>query len=149
MLRWLGRSGLGILMLCVAVPTVVAAVLILLPPLYGGSGWQVRLVLNEWSLLLVLPAVLSLLLAAAARWSGSRLLSGLIGALAVIALGLALLPPIRGVAAANHAGVRLDPFEYFAGTVRDSVRRPDDTATYDRVTGLKLDIWRPAGQPDQ
>ncbi|GAB3400135.1 alpha/beta hydrolase [Flindersiella endophytica] len=146
MLRWLGRSGLGMLMLCVAVPTVLAAVLILLPPMYGGSGWQVRLVLNEWSLLLVLPAVLSLLLAAAARWSGWRRLSGVIAALAVIALALALLPPARGALAASQAGVRLNPLEYFAGTVRDSVRGPDDTATYDYAAGLKLDVWRPPGQ---
>lgn len=148
MLRWLGRSGLGLLMLCVAVPTVVAAVLTLLPPLYGSGGRQVRLVLNEWSLLLVLPAILSLLLAAAARWSGWRRLPGVIAALAVIALGIALLTPARGVLAASQAGVRLNPLEYFSGTVRESVRQPDDTVTYDSASGLELDIWRPSDQQE-
>lgn len=143
MLGWLGRTGLGLLTLCVAVPTVAAAVLILLPPLFGAGGWQVRLLLGEWSLLLFLPAVLCIVLAGAAHWVGWRGRSVLIAALAVLSLGLAVLPPVRGALAADAAGVRLRPLEYFAGTVRESVRQPDATVTYQGTAGLRLDVWRP------
>jgi acetyl esterase/lipase len=150
MFAWLGRTWLGLLMLCVAVPTTIAAALILLPPLLGSGGREIRIVLTEWSLLLFLPALLSLLLAGAAYWAGWRRLPGLVAALAVIALGLAVLPPIRGTVAADDAGVRLRPMEYFAGTVRESVRLPDETVTYSEPEPkLTLDVWRPPGPRSQ
>lgn len=137
----LWRTLVGVLAIAVATATAVGAALALLPPLelpFGLDGWFVRLVLTEWSLLLVGPAVLALLLAGGARWAGTPRIAFWSALLAVLALLAAFVHPVRGLVSASDHGIRPGLVDYFAGTAYGGAGEPDDTVPY-------ANVWRPDG----
>lgn len=138
-----GRLVLGLPALALSVAGAAAAALVLLPP-PGVRAWLPRLLLTEWSLLLIPPAVLGLLLALATWWAGARRTGFVAALLASLTIVAAAVQPARGAISASDHGVVPDLLGYFAGPSYGEAR-PYETRRYATVDGrpLRLDVWTP------
>ena len=126
-------------------PGVIALALVLLPP-PSWEAWQYALLTLEFSLWLILPALLGLALALMAQGRWGRSLAG-VNALLLI---LALVPSAALWHTARNEGTPLSLGGYTAGLATSTDREPL-TLAYHRVNDeiLLVDVWEPAEPTDE
>lgn len=116
----------------------------------GPRAWQLALVLDEKSFLLIAAALAAGVLAATGLRSNRWILSSVSLLLAAFALGIATLPPLQAMSVARQHGVELSVWRYLTSTIDWKPPRPHQTLVYATVEGqpLSLDVYRPpAGTP--
>ena len=154
------RFGLALVTLLVAAAVAAAGTLIVLPP-FGWVDWTLRTAATEFSLILLLPILLALLLAWFSGWARMPRIGLVAAILAALAIPLALLPAVRGGIEAYDRGIGIDPWEYLSGTGLDIALGSDETVTYGPAgpaeSGRQADsgaadrelvVWRPDRESD-
>jgi acetyl esterase/lipase len=146
------QPTLVILALLCSTVAAFMTVWIVVPPLHYRL-FLVAVGASEWSLWFGLLGLLGALLGLMTLIMGGRLPSAMALILGVVAVALALIPPLQARRVAQENGVRLSLRQYFSGLTDKPSSNIPQTVTYATIDGkaLNLDIYLPedaqAGRP--
>jgi acetyl esterase/lipase len=133
--------ALWVSVLLTAAAAVIAALVILPPP--TKLAFYLAVFFDENTLILVIGMVVASLLA---RLSDSRRWLVGQGALAILIIAVALVPPLTSLRVARRNRIAIDVSRYLRAPVDEGPPRGIETVVYATVDGkpLSMDVYRPA-----